>query len=56
MDEYHAQYGTLVIKQSSLKSNAYTEHAVQIPADKLKYLNRTSADNMKHVPEDVGTG
>lgn len=32
------------------------EHAVEIPADKIAGLNRSESDNLKHVPEDVGTG
>lgn len=33
-----------------------TEHAMEIPADKIASLNRSEADNLKHVPEEVGTG
>jgi hypothetical protein len=32
------------------------EHAIEIPEDKIAGLNRTEADNLKHVPADVGTG
>lgn len=36
--------------------NLTYKHAVEIPADKIAELNRTEADNLKRVPEDVGTG
>lgn len=32
------------------------EHGVEVPADKIAGLNRSEIDNLKHVPEDVGTG
>lgn len=36
--------------------NLTYKHAVEIPEDKIAELNRSPADNLKHVPEDVGTG
>jgi hypothetical protein len=29
---------------------------VEIPANEIAGLNRSETDNLKHVPEDVGTG
>ena len=36
--------------------NRIPEHAVEIPASEIAGLNRSESDNLKHVPEDVGTG
>lgn len=32
------------------------EHAIEVPVDKIRGLNRTEADRMKHVPSEIGTG
>ncbi|KAF3038997.1 hypothetical protein E8E12_004863 [Didymella heteroderae] len=36
--------------------NLTYKHAVEIPATEIAGLNRSESDNLKHVPEDVGTG
>lgn len=33
-----------------------SEHAFEIPEDKIRGLNRTEEDHLKHVPPEVGTG
>lgn len=32
------------------------EHGIEIGKDKIHLLNRTEADRLKHVPEEVGDG
>lgn len=37
-------------------SNPFPEHGIEVPEDQIAGLNRSEADHLKHVPEDVGTG
>jgi hypothetical protein len=32
------------------------EHAIEVPVSEIEGLNRSTADHLKHVPENVGTG
>ncbi|KAI4215178.1 MAG: hypothetical protein LQ351_002493 [Letrouitia transgressa] len=36
--------------------NMTYKHGVEVPMNQLAGLNRSDADHLKHVPEDVGTG
>ncbi|KAL9035442.1 MAG: hypothetical protein Q9214_006580, partial [Letrouitia sp. 1 TL-2023] len=36
--------------------NMTYKHGVEVPMNQLAGLNRSEADHLKHVPEDVGTG
>ena len=38
------------------KPNPLSEHAIEVPENEIAGLNRSEADHLRHVPEDVGTG
>ena len=38
------------------KPNPLSEHAIEVPENEIAGLNRSEADHLQHVPEDVGTG
>ena len=38
------------------KPESLSEHAIEVPENEIAGLNRSEADHLKHVPEDVGTG